>query len=299
MTADDAELRNTNRKTVETFIDTEKRDLYLDQWAEDGLKDLPFAVLEETRWEGFDAIRRNSAENAVRRGGGDATRFDLRIYECLDPNVFFITNRCSDDKTFNGAAYPQRYIHQLILREGKVTEYREFFSSLVLERALRFQAPPALPEWTPLTYEPEPQLSETTAQTARDNAKIVEKWLLADSDDPESRKELWAENAVLEFPFAPPNQQTTRWQGTEQLARRARWVAENFSDLTPTDVQLFPSTDPRLVWARCRLSTKATGFGRPYPQEYLIAFTLEEGRVTSAQVYNDPILFATVVPLAA
>lgn len=293
------DLRQANRRTVETFIDTNKRDQYLDQWAQDGVKELPFAVLEETRWSGMSEIRRNSEENALRRAGGDATRFDLRIYESADPNVFWISNRCSDDKTFNGAPYPQRYIHQLVLREGKVIVYREFFSSLVLERALRLQAPPSLPTWTPLTYEPPQEFTEDVAAAAVASGEVVREWIDADSSDPHSRDTLWTEDAVLEFPFAPPNQPTTSWRGTQELRERARWVAENFADCAHTDVQVFPSTDPGLVWARSRLSADATAFGRPYPQEYLFAFNLEGERIRFAQVYSDPLLTATVVPLTA
>lgn len=293
------DIRLANRQTVETFIDTHQRELYLDQWAQDGVKELPFAVLEETRWAGFDEIRRNSEENAVRRAGGDATRFDLRIYETADPDVFFISNRCSDDKTFNGAAYPQRYIHQLVLRDGKVAIYREFFSSLILERALRFQPPPALSDWTPLTYERPSEIDEGTLAAAAQSAATVEAWLAADPSDPGSRAGFWADDAVLEFPFAPPNQVTSSWRGAGELRRHAEWVAENFAHVEPIDVELFPSVDPRLVWVRCRLSEQATAYGRPYPQEYLIAVNLVGGRIALAHVYSDPLLLATVVPLVA
>jgi ketosteroid isomerase-like protein len=299
MTITETDLRSRNRQAVETFIDTNKRDRYLDQWDQEGVKELPFAVLEETRWAGFAEIRRNSEENAVRRAGGDATRFDLRIFESADPNVFFISNRCSDDKTFNGAPYPQRYIHQLVLNDGKVIIYREFFSSLVLERALRRQAPPSLPTWTPVSYDQPERFDETAAEAAAESGRVVEAWLNADSSDPGSRSDLWTEDAVLEFPFAPPNQVTTTWTGREELRRHATWVAENFDGLAPIDVEVFPSVDPGLVWAKCRLSDDATAFGRPYPQEYLIAFNLEGGRIRLAQVYSDPLLVATVIPLVA
>lgn len=299
MTITDTDLRRYNREAVETFIDTNKRDQYLNQWSENGVKELPFAVLEETRWSGITEIRRNSEENALRRAGGDATRFDLRIYESADPNVFWISNRCSDDKTFNGAPYPQRYIHQLVLCDGKVIVYREFFSSLVLERALRLQAPPTLPAWTPLTYEPPLEFDDYAASAAQASAEVVRAWLSADSSDPSSRDDLWTDDAVLEFPFAPPNQATTTWRGRHELRERAEWVASNFTGCNLVDVEVFPSVDPGLVWARSRLSDQARAFGRPYPQEYLFAFNLEAGRIRFAQVYSDPLLVATVIPLIA
>jgi ketosteroid isomerase-like protein len=298
MTTIDADLRRKNRKAVETFIDTNKRDQYLDQWADDGVKELPFAVLEETRWAGINEVRRNSEENAVRRAGGDASRLDLRIFESADPNVFWITNRCSEEKTFNGAAYPQRYVHQLVLRDGKVVVYREFFSSLILERALLRQAPPALHGWTPVPYDPPQEFDEAAAAASAESASVVEAWLNAGTSDPKSRDQLWADDAVLEFPFAPPNQPKASWQGRDELQARAEWVAENFVGAAHVDVELFPSVDPGLVWARSRMADSATAFGHPYPQTYLFAFAVCDGRVTLAQVYSDPLLFATVVPLA-
>lgn len=299
MIATDTSLRRKNRETVETFIDTNQREKYLDQWADDGVKELPFAVLEETRWEGFDEIRRNSEENAVRRSGGDATRYDLRIYESADPNVFWITNRCSDDKTFNGAPYPQRYVHQLVLRDGKVIVYREFFSSLILERSLRRQNAPALPAWSKLTYEPPQEFDQDTATAAEKSARVVEAWLAADMSDPKSRADLWAEDAVLEFPFAPPNQATSTWKGHGELENRAKWLAENFVGCEHVDIELFPTTDPGLVWARSRMADTATAFGVPYPQEYLFAFNLVGDRIQFVQAYTDPLLVATVIPLTA
>lgn len=298
-TTSDAERRRANRRTVETFIDTTKRDQYLDQWNEDGVKELPFAVLEETSWRGLDAVRRNSTDNAGRRGDGDASRLDLRIYEGADPDVFWITNRCSEKKTFNGAPYPQRYVHQLVLREGKVSIYREFFSSLVLERALMFQSPPALPAFTPLRYEPAGDFDDAAAAASAASGKVVEAWLGADLSDPASREHLWSEDAAYEFPFAPPNQRTQTWRGADELRARARWVAENFTDARHVDVEVFPTTDPGLVWARSRMSDTATAYGRPYPQSYLFAFNLRGGRIELAQAFNDPILTATVIPLAA
>jgi ketosteroid isomerase-like protein len=298
MTTIDAELRRKNREAVETFIDTNKRDRYLDQWADDGVKELPFAVLEETRWAGIAEVRRNSEENAVRRSGGDATRLDLRIFESADPNVFWVTNRCSEEKTFNGAPYPQRYVHQLVLRDGKVTLYREFFSSLVLERALLRQAPPALPAWTPVAYDPPREFDEAAAAASAESARVVEAWLAADLADPKSRDELWAEDALFEFPFAPPNQAKAAWRGRDELRARAEWFAENFTGCAHVDVELFPSVDPGLVWARSRMADTATAFGRPYPQTYLTAFNVRDGRVQLAQVYHDPLLVATVLPLA-
>lgn len=298
MTTIDVDVRRKNREVVETFIDTNQRDRYLDQWAEDGVKELPFAVLEETRWAGIAEVRRNSEENAVRRAGGDASRLDLRIYECVDPNVFWITNRCSEYKTFNGAPYPQRYVHQLILREGKVAIYREFFSSLVLERALLRQAPPALPDWTRVEYSPPAEFDEVTAKDSAASVRVVQAWLDADLSDPRSRDALWADQALLEFPFAPPNQPKASWRGREELRTRAEWVAQHFAGCVHTEVELFPSVDPGLVWAQSRMAPTATAFGHPYPQTYLFAFNVRDGKVHVAQVYSDPLLLATVVPLA-
>lgn len=293
------DLRRKNRETVDVFFDLNQRDKYLSLWTEDGVKELPFAALMrgETRWQGIDQLRGNSEDNARRRAGGDPTRIDFRVYECADPNIFWASGRCSDRKLFDGVPYPQRYVFQLELRDGKIAVWREFFNSLVLERAVRHEPPPGQASTVTLAYDPPAEFSQDTSAAWDASADIVRSWLSADLADPKSRAELWADDAVFELPFAPPNQAKTSWRGRDELRARAEWLGENFAGCRHTDIEVFPTTDPGLVWARSRLPESATAFGRPYPQSYVFAFNLKDGKVQVAHAFYETLLAATVVPL--
>jgi ketosteroid isomerase-like protein len=133
--ADHAELRARNRAVVEAFFDPEQRDRRLELFAEDGVKELPFAprIVEPRAWRGRAELERNAAENAARFAG--VSHVEVRIFPGEDPSELWATSRLAPGATLHGRPYPQEFVHYFLLRDGRIRLWREYFNSSVLLEA--------------------------------------------------------------------------------------------------------------------------------------------------------------------
>jgi ketosteroid isomerase-like protein len=113
--------------------------------------------------------------------------------------------------------------------------------------------------------------------TRAENLRIVEAFF--DPAQQARRLELFADDGVKEIPFAPPVIEPRAWHGRAELERNAAENAERFAGVAHVDVRIYPADDPREFWATSRLAPGATIFGRPYPQEFVHYFLLEDGRI--------------------
>jgi ketosteroid isomerase-like protein len=133
---DHADLRARNRALVEAFFEPEQRDRRPELFAEDGVKEIPFAprMIEQRAWRGRAELERNAADNAARFGG--ITHVDVRIFPGQDPNELWATSRLAPGATIHGRPYPQEFVHYFLLGDGRVALWREYFNSSVLLEAL-------------------------------------------------------------------------------------------------------------------------------------------------------------------
>jgi ketosteroid isomerase-like protein len=129
-------IRSSNREVVEAFFDPDRRDRRLELFADDGVKEIPFAppAIEPRTWRGREELERNAAENAERFG--DIAHVDVRISSGDDPSEFWATSRLAAGATIFGRPYPQEFVHYFRLREGKIVLWREYFNSSVLADAI-------------------------------------------------------------------------------------------------------------------------------------------------------------------
>jgi ketosteroid isomerase-like protein len=112
----------------------------------------------------------------------------------------------------------------------------------------------------------------------------VERFILAEARLLDERRfsawlELFADDGVKEIPFAPRAIEPRAWRGRDELARNMAENAERFAGVAHVDVRISPGLDPDELWATSRLAPGATIFGRPYPQEFVHYFRLEDGRI--------------------
>ncbi len=130
-------LRARNRAVIEAFFssDLERPEERLAVWHERGVKELPFAPKElpKTRWEGREEIVANTLANTGMFA--NCVHRDIEIHACEDPSLFFVTSRMVDEATFLGQPYPQRFVHELRVQDGKVILQREYFNSQILAEA--------------------------------------------------------------------------------------------------------------------------------------------------------------------
>lgn len=145
----DNEIREQNKKSIRKFME-EALDV-TEFYAEDGLKSLPFFPPNGAYWKGKDLICKNSEMNKDQFAGFEYT--DIKIHDCVNPKVFWIeasgstsTCRIDEDGGCDEAGEERAYETQYIIYfefndEGKVVEYREYFSPMNLFAPLGIAMP--------------------------------------------------------------------------------------------------------------------------------------------------------------
>ena len=134
-TVTDAELRARNRAVIEAFFDPELQDRQLELFAEDGVKEIPFAprTIEPRSWHGRRELERNAAENASRFSG--IAHVDVRIFPGEDPDELWATSRLAPGATIFGRPYPQDFVHYFRLEDGRIELWREYGGAARCARA--------------------------------------------------------------------------------------------------------------------------------------------------------------------
>lgn len=128
--------REANVRLVEAFFDPAQQARRLDLFAEDGVKEIPFAprLIEPRAWRGRAELERNAVENADRFAG--VAHVDVRIFPGLDPDEVWATTRLAPGATLHGRPYPQEFVHYFRFEDGRIALWREYFNSSVLLEAL-------------------------------------------------------------------------------------------------------------------------------------------------------------------
>mgnify|MGYP001173886342 CR=1 FL=1 len=100
--------------------------------------------------------------------------------------------------------------------------------------------------------------------------------------------ELFTEDGVLEFPYAPKGY-TTRLVGREDMLAYISNFPKAFR-LTMTDVRIHETVDPSLVIAELKSEGVALETGRPYNQTYISVVETVGGRISRYVDYWNPLV---------
>ncbi|KPI34092.1 protein of unknown function DUF1486 [Actinobacteria bacterium OV450] len=104
---------------------------------------------------------------------------------------------------------------------------------------------------------------------------------------------LWAEEGVMEFPFAPPGR-PARLDGREAIADYMRPYPDHIDlhDFPDADLRIHETADPRTVVVEMRGVGRLVQTGRPFDMSYIAVVTVENGRFTSYRDYWNPLALA-------
>lgn len=101
--------------------------------------------------------------------------------------------------------------------------------------------------------------------------------------------ELFTEDAVFEYPFAPPG------MPAEVVGKAA--LSENFKDFPSrlkffefTDVELHPTLDPDGLVIEFACRGQAVTTGKPYNQRYIGVVQMREGKIARYRDYWNPLV---------
>ncbi|TXS46269.1 nuclear transport factor 2 family protein [Streptomyces sp. uw30] len=101
---------------------------------------------------------------------------------------------------------------------------------------------------------------------------------------------LWAEDGVMEFPFAPPGW-PARLEGREAIADYMRPYPDHIDlhDFPEADLRIHRTSDPQTIVVEMRGIGRQVETDRPFDMRYIAVVTVEEGRFTSYRDYWNPL----------
>jgi ketosteroid isomerase-like protein len=110
---------------------------------------------------------------------------------------------------------------------------------------------------------------------------------LADQMRVDDLIELFAEDAVMELPYAPGRMEK-RYDGKDAILAFQRFARDSFSSFAMTIDAIHETVDPHVVIAEHRSDGIVAENGRPYRNRYVTVFTFaDDGLVTGWREYYD------------
>lgn len=111
--------------------------------------------------------------------------------------------------------------------------------------------------------------------------------LLLDKDIP-AWVGLWAENGIMEFPFAPQGW-PEQLAGREAIAAYMRHYPDHIDLHDFPDVQIHRTTDPETIVVEMRGVGHLVENGGPFDMRYIAVVTVQDGHITSYRDYWNPL----------
>ncbi|MFJ8464327.1 nuclear transport factor 2 family protein [Streptomyces swartbergensis] len=99
---------------------------------------------------------------------------------------------------------------------------------------------------------------------------------------------LWAEDGVMEFPFAPPGW-PRRLEGKEAVAAYMRPYPDHIDLHDFPDLRIHPTTDPETIVAEMRGVGRLVKTDSPYDMTYIAVVTVRDGLIASYRDYWNPL----------
>jgi ketosteroid isomerase-like protein len=101
--------------------------------------------------------------------------------------------------------------------------------------------------------------------------------------------DLWAEDGVFEFPFAPPGF-PRRLEG-KAAVRDYITDYPNHIDLAAFhDVQVHPTVDPDVLIVEMSAEGRMVATGKPYVMSYIYVLTVRDGKIVGYRDYWNPLV---------
>ncbi|MGY0021398.1 nuclear transport factor 2 family protein [Streptomyces sp. cg35] len=99
--------------------------------------------------------------------------------------------------------------------------------------------------------------------------------------------DLWAENGIMEFPFAPEGW-PTRLEGKEAVAAYMQPYPDHIDLQDIPELRIHETSDPGTIVVEMRAVGRLVETGAPYDMTYIAVVTVRDGRITSYRDYWNP-----------
>ncbi|MEU9556259.1 nuclear transport factor 2 family protein [Streptomyces fumanus] len=100
---------------------------------------------------------------------------------------------------------------------------------------------------------------------------------------------LWAEDCLMEFPFAPEGW-PARLEGKEAVAAYMRDYPDHIDLSDFPDLRIHETTEPGTVVVEMRAVGRLVSTGAPYDMTYIAVITVRDGLITSYRDYWNPLV---------
>lgn len=101
--------------------------------------------------------------------------------------------------------------------------------------------------------------------------------------------EIWAEEAIVEFPYAPGSY-PKRLEGRKAIYEYFKAVAPVFDMLREGPLVMYPSIDPLVAVFEVSIDFRIKSTGKEYCQDYICVLQLrDDGRIVRYREYWDPV----------
>jgi ketosteroid isomerase-like protein len=108
------------------------------------------------------------------------------------------------------------------------------------------------------------------------------------NNDIEGWVDQYADDAVHEFPFAPPDR-PTRIEGRLAIAQYMRRLPEMMSFENVQDLVVHETPDSKTVIAEFRLTGRVVATGSGFDRNYIWVITFHEGKIVRFRDYMNPL----------
>lgn len=124
--------------------------------------------------------------------------------------------------------------------------------------------------------------------TSSDLTRVMDAHLALIGTDVERWLSLLADDAVVEFPYAPALGASSRLEGIEAIRSYFVPITKRFQGLAFTDVRRYPTTDPDVGWMEVHGTATLLPGHVHYEQDYVMRLHLREGRIVRYAEYWNP-----------
>ena len=101
--------------------------------------------------------------------------------------------------------------------------------------------------------------------------------------------ELWADDGVLEFPFAPAGRRRS-YQGKADILAYMKHATGRIAADAVTQMRFFPMRDPDIAVVELSIKGRALASGAPYNQSFVLFFELKNGKLSRYREYWNPLV---------
>jgi ketosteroid isomerase-like protein len=211
---------------------------------------------------------------------------DVTVHETTDPEVIVAEYTMAGTVTTTGRSASAPFVLVLRVRDGRVLLWREYQPVLAIAEALgTLDALLAAVGGRPVPPPPaEPARPRPTSGPAAVYERILEAALAGSPDD---YADLYAADAVLEFPFTAPGFPRSL-RGQEEIRAHLRATMGRAVRLEEfRGVAVHETTDPEVIVAEHAIVGTATASGLPCSIANLLVLTVRDGRIVRQRDYLD------------